>query len=1687
MGLPMGNRNWRGIGINRIDKTLYISEAYGDIYRKSTKVGTGGLTISGTTTISGAITVTNNLTGTVTLTGALDGDNASSTWTQGANSLLSLGSATVPFNTNGVLNASASGNTVTYTGTAAAIDNATYNNLTITGAGSTIGGATVVNGTMTISNTVTNNSTLTVTTALSGASTLTNGAAGVLNLGGTVGITGLTATATGNTVNYTGANQAIKVVSYDDLTLSGSGTATGAVTTVTGDLTLSGSVSWAQDAITSTMTSVTMNSSGTLTLGANMVTSGALTLTQGTFDAANFTVSAASFASSNSNTRVLNMGTNTWSLTGTGTVWDAATSTGLTVNPGTSTIKITDSSTTNKTFAGGGKTYNNIWLSAGYGQSAFTFSGDNTFNDFKGDAATPYRITFTAGSTTTVTTWTVSGHLGNNVVLQSTTTDTYNLVKSGGGTIESDYLDIYHSVATPSSTWYAGANSTNHNSVATAGSGWIFTVGPKDITINGAATTCTGSPNFVATTSCNILNTDIQTLLNQGTDVSFTATGNITVSNAFTKSAGANATMSMYANKNIIVNASITSSSGTLGMLLNSDRDADSSGYIDIEAALTSNGGNITLGGGSGTISAGTGFANGNSVQVIGVKINNVAVAAGAGNIIINGQGLNSSSGGYGTYITGASGAITTIGSGNINITSNAGSGTSGANHGFYAITNPTISAVNGNITITGTGGAATSNDNNHGVHLETGALVTTTGSGNINITGTGGSTSGLSGSNIGFYCSSTVTCVNATSTGSVSITGTGGSGGTGSSNDGVFIYYPNINLINATGGAITINGTGGSSTGSTQEGAVIYGSVTNNGSGTISITGNGGSSSTSTSNNGLEIGQGSISTVNGNITIIGNGGGIGGAAQYSPGIATSTNANIKTTGSGNITVTGTANLNAANNYGVMINYANGLQTTGTGSITVNTDTINLNAANNINSIGSLTIAPYTASSTVGVAGGSGTLALSSTYLGYLTYGTGLTIGNAAQTGTTTVGAYASWAKPITFKTNASGAIAISGAQTNSSTFTFDGPTTLSAGITSSALTIASGTFNAGSQTINLSGDSGTLFTLSGGSFTAGTSTVLASYAYNTATFASGNPIFYNVHIDDISSVVKLGENLTVTNNINISGGRLNTQNYSVNSASLSIVGGGLLSAGSSTISLSGTGTVFSSGSSGNFIRGTSTIKLTDASSAGKIFAGGGDTYGNLWLAAGTGSGAYTITGSNTFADFKDDGTVAHSILFTAGTTTTVTTFTVSGNAGQLITINSGDGAGGTSTSTHTLSQATGTVNSDYLNIQHSIATGGATWNAGSHSTNNNSVATAGSGWIFPVVGCTSNTVSGNWNTAGTWSCGYVPTDTTATTIRSGDTITMDVNSASLGDLTINGTLNTSVSNYSLTSSTLTISGTGTLNANGSIITITGNGTAFSNSGTFNAGTSTIKLTDSTSNDKTFAGNGGTYKNILFTGTGTGAFIITGSNTFNRFSVDTPPHTVKFTAGTTQTVFDWNVSGIPGNLITLNSTANGTPWNLYFAPTNYGNGGYASDYLSLRDSVVTGNTYFSVAYAGSNSTNTSGNSGWTFSTRSYGGGSGPVESSANPDAGRGGGGSSGGGGVESNPTGTCTDGIQNGDETGIDTGGRCAGNGGGGQGGGSGDVGYNYNYKYKVASVQVIIDLYKNILNILNTIPPYTR
>jgi hypothetical protein len=142
---------------------------------------------------------------------------------------------------------------------------------------------------------------------------------------------------------------------------------------------------------------------------------------------------------------------------------------------------------------------------------------------------------------------------------------------------------------------------------------------------------------------------------------------------------------------------------------------------------------------------------------------------------------------------------------------------------------------------------------------------------------------------------------------------------------------------------------------------------------------------------------------------------------------------------------------------------------------------------------------------------------------------------------------------------------------------------------------------------------------------------------------------------------------------------------------------------------------------------GTGTISMTAATA--KTFVGGGSTY-NCTLNQG-GAGDLTITGANTFSDITNTVQPA-SVLFTAGTTSTFSNFSLSGTAGNLITI------GSVTASSHTLSKASGTVSVSFCSISRSSATGGATWEA--LTANGNVDGGNNTGWIFvSAAGATGN------------------------------------------------------------------------------------------------------------------------------------------------------------------------------------------------------------------------------------------------------------------------------------------------------------------------------------------------------------
>lgn len=258
-------------------------------------------------------------------------------------------------------------------------------------------------------------------------------------------------------------------------------------------------------------------STNTAQLTGAIATTGTITHTSGSIDFNGYTASSTTFNTSNSNTRALTSGTGGGLvLSGTGTVFTAATATNLTVTFTGGIIKMTDTSTTAKTFSGGGKTWGDIWWDCGTGTGNLDNVGSNTFADYKVTDSN-HTLRFTAGTTTTVSTFHANGTgSGTKLTIGSITASGHTLTKSGGGTISCDYLSISRSTATPATTWYAGTNSTDGGN----NSGWSFTSPSTNYSITDSSryaivkkTAITKSSKYTVDTEISVTKTSKYTVV----------------------------------------------------------------------------------------------------------------------------------------------------------------------------------------------------------------------------------------------------------------------------------------------------------------------------------------------------------------------------------------------------------------------------------------------------------------------------------------------------------------------------------------------------------------------------------------------------------------------------------------------------------------------------------------------------------------------------------------------------------------------------------------------------------------------------------------------------------------------------------------------------------------------------------------------------------------------------------------------------------------------------------------------------------------------------------------------------------------------------------------------------------------------------------------------------------------------
>lgn len=221
------------------------------------------------------------------------------------------------------------------------------------------------------------------------------------------------------------------------------------------------------------------NGTGTIILLDDLTTNNGarLMISRGTFDANGKNVSVSGIYIQGTNAKTVILGTGLWTATGIAGWSIAANAVSVTTitlpgDPSTSTISLTANSSSNTIFYGGGKTYGVLNIST-TGTGNVEFTGSNTFNTFRFASGAVRRAAFTAATTTTSATWTLSGTNGNLNVITSLTGAQHTLTKSGGGLVGADYLNLSWSKGLPSSpqTWYAGTHSTDGGN----NTNWSFT------------------------------------------------------------------------------------------------------------------------------------------------------------------------------------------------------------------------------------------------------------------------------------------------------------------------------------------------------------------------------------------------------------------------------------------------------------------------------------------------------------------------------------------------------------------------------------------------------------------------------------------------------------------------------------------------------------------------------------------------------------------------------------------------------------------------------------------------------------------------------------------------------------------------------------------------------------------------------------------------------------------------------------------------------------------------------------------------------------------------------------------------------------------------------------------------------------------------------------------------------------
>ncbi|MES2332153.1 MAG: LamG-like jellyroll fold domain-containing protein [Bacteroidota bacterium] len=258
---------------------------------------------------------------------------------------------------------------------------------------------------------------------------------------------------------------------------------------------------------------------GSWTFAGPVVTTGTINLLAGSLNTNSQAVNASVFGSSGSLARSLTLGSTVFTVSDYNTPWSISSSTGMTLNAGTSSIICTwNNAGYAPNFTGGSFTYYDVSftgalnfranVSGGLGYHNITSAtglllsanANAVFNDVVAAGAvqinnsnTFHNLTFSPGTINTISgtqtitgTWNATGTGGFPITVNGTGT-----LSKSSGTVCNDYLRLSNMTATGGAAWNVGANGQN----VTGNTGWNFA--PNIITISVSITSsspCVSNP-----------------------------------------------------------------------------------------------------------------------------------------------------------------------------------------------------------------------------------------------------------------------------------------------------------------------------------------------------------------------------------------------------------------------------------------------------------------------------------------------------------------------------------------------------------------------------------------------------------------------------------------------------------------------------------------------------------------------------------------------------------------------------------------------------------------------------------------------------------------------------------------------------------------------------------------------------------------------------------------------------------------------------------------------------------------------------------------------------------------------------------------------------------------------------------------------------------------------------------------